>query len=92
MADHQKWADSQIGVLTSIGIDLVEAQRSVNWVLNELPDGEDPATWVPPSYVLDAPIDAAAIQDARIDWYANDGVPPRFKRLLDAVEDERDST
>ena len=90
MADHRKWADSQIAVLTSIGIDLAESQRSVNWVLDALPEGEDPAVWVPPAHVLDAPLDNAAIQDARVDWYASDSVPPRYKRLLDAVEDNRD--
>lgn len=89
MPDHRKWEDEQIAVLTDIGIDLAEAQRSVNWVLDNLPEGEDPATWVPPAHVLDTPLNNAAIQDARVDWYAKDSVSPRFKRLLDAAEDAR---
>lgn len=84
MPDHRKWADEQISALVDIGIDIAEAQRSVNWVLDNLPEGEDPATWIPTAAQLDTPLDAAAIQDARVDWYAKDSVPPKWKRLLDA--------
>lgn len=85
---HRKWADEQIAILLDLGIDLPEAQRCVKWVLDNLPEGEDPSEWVPPAYMLDTPLDDAAVQDARIDWYAKESVPPRFKRLLDAVEVE----
>jgi hypothetical protein len=84
---HQNWAESQIAALVEIGIDLQEAQRSVKWVLDNLPQGEDPATWIPSAEQINVEISDADIVDARADWYASDSVPPRFKRLLDAVED-----
>jgi len=90
MPDHQKWADEQMAVLLDIGVDLPEAQRSTAWVLDNLPDGEDPAEWIPPAHTLDTPLDDAAIQDARNEWYAKDAVMPRFKRLLDAKGVEGD--
>ena len=84
---HQDWAESQIAALVEIGVDLIEAQRSVKWVLDNLPEGENPATWIPTANQLRAEITDADIQDARADWYTQDSVPPRFNRLLDAVED-----
>lgn len=84
---HQDWAESQIAALVEIGVDLIETQRSVKWVLDNLPEGENPATWIPTANQLRAEITDADIQDARADWYTQDSVPPRFNRLLDAVED-----
>jgi hypothetical protein len=85
---HQDWAEREINALIDAGIDLQEAQRSVKWVLDNLPSGEDPATWIPSADILSAEITQADIADARSDWYAQDFIPPRFKRLLDAVLDE----
>lgn len=84
---HQDWAESQIAALVEIGVDLIEAQRSVKWVLDNLPSGENPATWIPTAEQMQSSITDADIQDARADWYAQDNVPPKFNRLLDAVED-----
>lgn len=84
MTDHRKWAESQIRVLMAAGLDLVEAQRSVKWVLDNLPDGADPATWIPTAAQLETDMDTAAIMDARVDWYAKEETPPQWKRLLDA--------
>jgi len=80
----QKWAESQIQALISIGIDAIEAERSVNWVLQHLPPGADPHTYVFPAEVLYEPLDEAAISDARQDWYSADEIPKKYKRLLDA--------
>lgn len=82
--DHNKWAESQVKELQELGIDAIEAQRSVIWVLGNLPPGADPATWIPAIFDLDEEVTEADIQDARVDWYASDSVPPAFKRLLDA--------
>jgi hypothetical protein len=84
---HQNWAESQIAALVEIGIDLQEAQRSIKSVLDNLPYGEDPATWIPSAEQLNDEISEVEIMDARADWYASDSVPPRYKRLLDATED-----
>lgn len=81
---HKKWADEQVQILVGLGVDIEEAQRSVNWVLDNLPEGEDPATWIPTGQQLDSPIGEKDIQDARTDWYANDAISPQFKRILDA--------
>lgn len=84
---HQDWAESQIAALVEIGVDLIEAQRSVKWVLDNLPDGVNPSTWIPTAEQMRADVTDADVQDARTDWYTQDSVPPRFNRLLDAVED-----
>jgi hypothetical protein len=79
-----KWAEGQIQELIKIGYDAIEAERSVNWVLQHLPPGADPRTYVFPAEVLNEPLDEAAISDARTDWYASEAVPNKYKRLLDA--------
>lgn len=84
---HQDWAEQQIAALVEIGVDLIEAQRSVKWILENLPDGENPATWIPTAEQMWSEITQSDIDDARADWYASDAVPSKYKRLLDAVED-----
>lgn len=85
---HQAWAEQQLSVLVDIGVDLAEAERSVKRILDLLPPGLDPATWRLPAYLLwSEPTSSATVQDARSDWYQSDAVLPRFKRLLDAVEE-----
>ena len=83
----RKWAEGQIQELIRIGFDAIEAERSVNWVLDHLPPGADPRTYVFPAEQLSDPLDQLAVTDARIHWYASDAVPRKFKRLLDARED-----
>lgn len=82
------WAETQIRLLLQLGVDVEDAQASVGWVLAHLPEGADPATWLPPAELFagDAAVTPAHVQDARTDWYARDSVPARFKRLLDAGE------
>lgn len=79
-----KWAEKQIQALITIGLDAIEAERSVTWVLQHLPPGADPTTYVFPAEVLNEPLDEKAINDARADWYSSDSVPAKYKRLLDA--------
>jgi len=86
---HQKWADRQIAALLDLGIDLADAQASVQWALDHLPEGADPDTWIPPAERLERdPAAPESVQDARTAWYASDSVPAKYKRLLDAREGE----
>jgi hypothetical protein len=88
---HQKWADRQIATLLDLGIDLADAQRSVQFVLDNMPQDADPDTWIPPAEMLEHdPSSPESVQDARAAWYASDGVPGRYKRLLDAREEKAD--
>ena len=84
-----KWAEGQIQALISIGFDAIEAERSVNWVVNHLPPNADPRTYVFPAETLYEPLDEIAITDARTHWYVDDATPQKYKRLLDAREDSR---
>lgn len=83
-----KWGESQIQALIRIGFDAIEAERSVNWVLEHLPGSPlglaDPRTYVFPAETLNEPLDQKAVDDARADWYAVDAIPNKYKRLLDA--------
>jgi hypothetical protein len=83
----RKWAESQIQELIKIGLDAIEAERSVNWVQGRLPPGADPRTYVFPAEVLNEPLDSDAVADARSDWYASDAISNKYKRLLDARPD-----
>lgn len=92
-SEHQKWAEQQIEVLVSCGVDLQDAQRTVKRILDLLPAGQDPATWIPTAEQLwQDPSTPEAVQDARADWYASDAVPAKYKRLLDAREEQSDAT
>jgi len=83
---RRKWADRQIAALLDIGIDLADAQASVQWALDHMPEDADPDTWIPSADLLAAqdPSAPEAVQDARAAWYASDGVSAKYKRLLDA--------
>lgn len=81
------WAETQIRELLALGVDLADAHATVAFVLDNAPEGSDLNKWVPDPALLDEPIDDAAIQDARIAYYAGEHVPARFKRLLDAGEE-----
>lgn len=86
---HEKWQEETIKKLIELGIDGEEAQRSTKWVLDHLPEGEDPATYIFSAEELyEAPQTPEQITDSRADWYASDSVTPRFKRILDAKTEE----
>jgi hypothetical protein len=82
MTEREQWAEEQVEGLVNAGVDLVDAQATVARVLAAMPEDADPNTWLPD---LDATLTDADVVDARADWYASDAVPPKFKRLLDAV-------
>jgi hypothetical protein len=82
MTEREQWAEEQVIGLVNAGVDLVDAQATVARVLAAMPEDADPDTWLPD---LDATLTDADVVDARADWYASDAVPPKFKRLLDAV-------
>lgn len=82
----RKWANQQTTVLIELGIDAMEAERSVKWVLAHLPPDADPRTYIFPAETLyEDPSTDAAVADARADWYQSDAVGAKFKRLLDAT-------
>lgn len=84
---HEKWQEETIKRLIELGVDGEDAQRSTKWVLDHLPEGEDPATYIFSAQELYEPAEAPEqIADSRADWYAKDGVLPKFKRILDATE------
>ena len=87
---RERWVEQQVRTLIGLGADPHDAESAVAWVLNHLPPGADPGHWVVPPDALmrDATIMPEDIQDARVDWYASDAIPPRFKRILDAKLDE----
>ena len=75
--------------LVAAGVAPQVAERSVQWVLDNLPPGADPATWVPAPELVAAFANPTAedVKEARTDWYASKDVPAKFKRLLDARPD-----
>lgn len=80
---HQQWAERQLDTLIRLGVTPGDAQSAVDWVLANVPDDADPATWIPSAADLERdPIDW--VFDARAAWYASNDVPVAFKRLLDA--------
>ena len=85
----RRWAEAQTQELIRIGIDAIEAERSVKWVLEHLPPGADPEPSLLPAETLNEPLDEKAIADARIDWFASAAIPNKFKRLLDATQKNR---
>lgn len=89
-AELNRWAEEQIAALVGAGIDLLDAQRTVERVLARLPVGEDPRTYIPPTGTGPVEITQADVDDARADWYASDAVEPKYKRLLDAREEGED--
>lgn len=82
MTERERWAEEQVAGLVNAGVDLVDAQSTVDRVLAVMPEDADPDTWLPD---LGANLTDADVADARADWYASDAVPTKFKRLLDAV-------
>jgi hypothetical protein len=64
-AKHRKWADAQVAALLELGVDLADAQRSVKWTLDTMPEGADPNTWIPTvEQLYHDPSTPEAIQDA----------------------------
>lgn len=82
---HEAWAKSQLRALLELGVSPIDAQRSVKWVLANLPRDADPATYVFPPHVLyQEPSSREAVQDTRVYVYSNDGFASKYKTILDA--------
>lgn len=87
--DRQKWADRQVKALIDAGVNPLDAELSAQWVLDTAPADADLDTWIPTVLqIAENPDDPALVQDARVDWYAKEETPAKFKRLLDAKEVE----
>lgn len=86
MADYSKWANRQIAVAIELGVNPLDATRAVNEFLAMLPPGADPDTYIVPARALEQPLPTEQIlADLRADWYGDEAIPARFKRLLDAA-------
>jgi hypothetical protein len=82
---HEAWAKSQLAALLELGVSPIDAQRSIRWVLSNLPRDADPATYVFPAGALyQEPSSAAAVQDARVFVYGAHGFEGKYKTILDA--------
>ena len=82
-----KWAEKQLQTLVEeVGLDLVDAEAIVAQVLSAAPEGADLEAWMPApgGEGMGSEITKDDIQRARAAWYADDAIPPAFKRLLDA--------
>ncbi len=82
---HDKWAEKQIRVLIACGLSPQNAQAAIAFAQSRIPAAADPDTFIlPPEGMMLEPSDQAVIADARNDWYQDEAIPNRFKRLLDA--------
>lgn len=79
-------AEDQIATLVDLGYTLPAATATVHQALALVPEGNDPATWVPTAEQLDDGVGDADVVTARNDWYAT--APDLYARLLDATEME----
>lgn len=82
---HQHWYDKQRDTLLELGYDLADVLKRLDWILDNLPSGEDPATYIFPAHALwQEPSDSEQVQDSRVAWLADDQIPNKFKLILDA--------
>lgn len=89
MPTHERWANSQVAALVALGVNPVDAQASVDFVLRHLPAGADPATYIlPDTALVDELTTREVVADARIAFYTDEDVPAKYKRILDAKETE----
>jgi hypothetical protein len=79
---NNQWHNAQVAALVDIGVNPLDAERSVSWAIKAAPVDADPATWIPTAHDVSLPVDQAALMDARIAWYTDK--PAKVKRLLDA--------
>ncbi|HSG63298.1 MAG TPA: hypothetical protein VLA24_17875 [Pseudomonadales bacterium] len=86
----ERWAERQRAALIDAGVHPLDAEIAVQWVIDNLPPGEDPDIWIPARRVIDNAIDDAGIMDSKAYWLGHENVPSRYRMLLSAtpVEDE----
>lgn len=88
-SEHQKWYDREVDALVELGVDLIDAEARQQWILDNLPYGEDPATYIFPGGALyQDPSAPDKVQDAAAAYIASDETPSRFKRLLHAKQED----
>lgn len=75
-------AKDPLAALLAIGVNPLDAQTALSRVLDVMPEGADPASWLPTADHVSGPLDKAALMDARAVWYER--VETKFKRVLDA--------
>tara|TARA_R110000868_G_scaffold117128_1_gene311388 strand:+ start:1462 stop:1764 length:303 start_codon:yes stop_codon:yes gene_type:complete len=85
---YQNFAERNIAGLVNAGVDVSVAQATVKRILDWTPAGEDPATYRPPHYGQPVTVGPEDVTEARAAWYSDDSIPAKYKRILDAVEDE----
>lgn len=81
------WSEVQKASLIDAGVHPHDAERAVSWVVDHLPPGQDPDTWMPAREVVIDAVRAAqreSIVDAKAAWYSDDAVPSRFQNILSA--------
>jgi len=85
---RDKWAQEQTDHLIEMGDDPQDAEETVRDALLMIPEGEEPADYLPPDWVVEgrAYVSEVDVAGARVDWYASDVVGAKWKRLLDAKE------
>lgn len=85
--DLERWANQQVAAAVAIGVNPIDAAKAAKWVIDHLPAGADPNTYIFSAADLTEDITSPEVlQDARADWYAK--TDPRYARLLDASEAE----
>lgn len=84
--NREEWGRRQVDALVRLGDDAMDAEEWVARLLALVPEDADPATYqlTDDDIAAMARVDAAAVQAARVEWFAADWVPARYKRLLDA--------
>ena len=80
--DNHRWAEKETQRLIAAGVNPLDAQRSTSWTLAHLPQGADPATWVPTVFDIVERLDKAAELDAMTVFFQNN--PANVRRLLSA--------
>lgn len=81
----ERWAERQKAALINAGVHPLDAENAVQWVVDNLPFGEDPDTWLPAREVLSAVVDDAGIIDSKSYWMSHDNVPAGYRMLLSAT-------
>lgn len=85
--EHQAWAESQTQALINLGVNPIDADKHIQWILDNLPMGADPATHIFPAYILYQD-PASEQQDSAAAFIASDDVPNKSKRILGAREED----
>lgn len=89
------WAEQQKQALIDAGVNPLDAQQAVQWVIDNKPADADPDTWLPaPHHIVDLARDAqtGVTTDAKAYWHSHEAIPQRYNAILSAqpVADEEE--